>query len=332
MTRMNENGAEKEQPKQYTILTDTMARSMKPGDRKLTDRTVKGLKLKPASRKGRGYWFLFYNPPLNKKKRSEMSLGSYPDVSIAEARERANEARKLLAKGIDPLLARDAEKSAVKKEEAVPTFELAARSYIDQKKAGWRNAKHAAQWTSTLETYAFPYIGNRKVATLSVEDFRKVLAPIWLEKAETARRVKQRCSRIIQWCCANKYVQNNVLNVVTELLPDAKEARRPQHFPALPWQKVPEFVNTIVRKDRLGSSRPLMEWLVLTAARSGESRNLTWDQIDMENAIWNIPPDNTKMNRSHDVPLSNRCLQILDEQMVYCRHVGTRETPFVLFQ
>ena len=329
---MNENGAEKEQPKQYTILTDTMARSMKPGDRKLTDRTVKGLKLKPASRKGRGYWFLFYNPPLNKKKRSEMSLGSYPDVSIAEARERANEARKLLAKGIDPLLARDAEKSAVKKEEAVPTFELAARSYIDQKKAGWRNAKHAAQWTSTLETYAFPYIGNRKVATLSVEDFRKVLAPIWLEKAETARRVKQRCSRIIQWCCANKYVQNNVLNVVTELLPDAKEARRPQHFPALPWQKVPEFVNTIVRKDRLGSSRPLMEWLVLTAARSGESRNLTWDQIDMENAIWNIPPDNTKMNRSHDVPLSNRCLQILDEQMVYCRHVGTRETPFVLFQ
>jgi hypothetical protein len=101
MTKANENGAEKEQPKQYTILTDTIARSMKPGDRKLPDRTVKGLKLKPASRKGRGYWFLYYYGPLNKKKRSEMSLGIYPEVSIAEARERGNEARKLLAKGID---------------------------------------------------------------------------------------------------------------------------------------------------------------------------------------------------------------------------------------
>ena len=185
MTRMNESGHEQERRNPKPILTDTLARSIKPEGPVLPDRTVKGLKLVPTSRKGRGYWFLIYTSPVTKK-RPELSLGTYPVVSIAEAREKATEARKLLAKGIDPMLAREAQKAAVTQEAAVPTFETAARTYVEQKKDGWRNSKHAAQWTSTLETYAFPHIGKRKVDSLTPEDFRKVLAPIWLTKAETS--------------------------------------------------------------------------------------------------------------------------------------------------
>ena len=276
MEKSNEATKAKKGRKPYTTLTDTIARSIVPDEPALPDKTVKGLKLEPASRKGRGYWFLIYTSPVTKK-RPQLSLGTYPEVSIAEAREKAAEARKLIAKGIDPKIAREAEKEALAQEDAVPTFESAARTYIDQKKAGWKNAKHAAQWTSTLETYVFPHIGNRKVDTLLPEDFRKVLNPIWLAKAETASRVKQRCGKIMEWCWAQDYVQNNVVNVVALLLPDAKQARRPKHFPAMRWQDVPEFVNKVVRKDRMGTSRALLEWVILTAARSGESRMMTWE-------------------------------------------------------
>lgn len=318
MRKSNEAATAQKGRKPYTILTDTIARSITPDDKVLPDRTVRGLEIRPTSRKGRGYWYLVYTSPVTKK-RPELPLGIYPDVPIAEAREKATEARKLIAKGIDPKMERDAKKAALEQENAVLTFEAAARTCIDQKKGGWRNAKHIGQWLRTLETYVFPHIGNRKVDSLIPEDFRKVLSPIWLTKAETASRVKQRCQKVMQWCWAHGHVQNNVVSVVSELLPDAKEARRPEHFPAMPWQKVPEFVCTVVRKDRMGTSRALMEWVILTAARSGESRNLTWEQIDLENAVWNIPPDNTKMNRLHHVPLSNRCMEILEEQKAYFR-------------
>ena len=316
MNRIAEHSAENNRRKEKKILTDTMARSLKPGGSVLTDRTVRGLKLLPTSRKGRGYWFLYYISPATKKRR-ELSLGTYPEVSISEARERANEARKLKDKGIDPLQARQDEKASVAKEEAIPTFEAAARTYIDMRKPAWKNAKHAEQWTSTLETYVFPFIGNLRVDKLKAADFAKALSPIWLKKAETAMRVKQRCESIIKWCWAQDYVENNVVSVVAELLPDAKDARRPTNFPAMRFLDVPNFVNAVLQKDRLGNSRPLLEWVILTAARSGECRKLTWAQVDLENAIWNIPPDNTKTNRSHSVPLAIRCMDILEEQKVF---------------
>lgn len=321
---MNENGAKAKPRREYNILTDTIARTIAPNESAMRDKTVTGLWLYPKARKGRGYWYYIYTSPVTKRA-VEFVFGHYPEMSIAEAREFAHEAKKLKAKGIDPKLARDAEKEAIAQGDAVPTFETAARTYIDQKKAGWRNAKHAAQWTSTLETYVFPSIGKRKVDSLTPDDFRKVLAPIWLTKAETASRIKQRSAKIMQWCWAQQYVQNNVVSVVTELLPDAKDARRPEHHPAMRWQNVPEFVNSVVRKNRMGSSRPLLEWIILTSARSGESRNLTWGQIDLKNTIWNIPADNTKMHRLHNVPLSSRCIEILEEQMAYFKLMYGRD-------
>ena len=316
MIKSLEIDAKERSSRPYAILTDTIARTITANARYMPDRTIKGLRLYPKTRKAQGYWYFIYKSPVTKK-RVEMIIGHYPDMSIAEARVVAMEAVKLKRSGTDPKMARDAQKAAIAQESAIPTFETAARSYIEQKKAGWRNRKHEGQWPSTLQTYVFPQLGNRKVDTLSAEDFRRVLAPIWLEKAETARRVKQRCSSIIKWCWANEYVKNNVVDVVAELLPDAKEARRPNHFPAMPWQKVPEFVKTVMRRDRLATSRPLLEWIILTAARSGESRRMTWDQVDLKNAVWSIPPQNTKKNRLHEVPLSSRCIEILEEQSAF---------------
>ncbi|KPF91921.1 hypothetical protein IP81_07620 [Novosphingobium sp. AAP83] len=320
---MNEGGTGQERRKPKPILTDTLARSIKPDGPVLPDRTVKGLKLKPTSRKGRGYWFLIYTSPITKKQ-PELSLGTYPDVSIAEAREKATEARKLLAKGIDPKIARDAEKAGSAVNDAIPTFEEAARQCYGMKKSAWSNGKHTNQWLSTLETYIFPTLGNRKVDTLKASDFANALSPIWLEIAETARRVKQRCQAIMKWCWAREYVVSNVVDVVTELLPDPTEARKSTPQPAMRWQDVPDFVNNVVRKNRMGSSRPLLEWLILTSARSGEGRHLTWSQIDFKQAIWNIPPCNTKMKRLHNVPLSSRCMEILDEQKAYFKLMNGR--------
>ena len=306
------------------ILTDTKARTISTTRSILSDGTVKGLRLHPSSRKGHGYWFLRYTSPVDGEKRT-ISFGKYPETSIAEARELGGEARKAISRGIDPKVERETAQAVMEHIKSIPTFEDAAREFIRQKQGGWSNPKHAAQWTSTLETYVFPHIGSRKVDSLEVDDFRKVLAPIWLEKAETARRVKQRCSKIIQWCWAQKFVQNNVLNVVGELLPDAKAARTPVHFPAMPWQNVPEFVASVLRDGTLGTCRALMEMLILTATRSGEARKMTWDQIDLDKCVWTIPAKNTKKRRVHEVPLSPRCLEILQFQKAWFKQMFGKE-------
>jgi hypothetical protein len=173
MTKSLEIDAKEISTKTYKILTETIARTIRPNARAMPDRTVKGLSLHPKQRNGRGYWYFIYKSPVTKR-RVEMVIGHYPDMAIAEAREVAMAAVKLKRNGIDPKMARDAQKAATAQESAIPTFETAARSYIDQKKAGWRNHKHEGQWSSTLETYVFPQLGNRKVDTLSTEDFRRV--------------------------------------------------------------------------------------------------------------------------------------------------------------
>ena len=146
MTKSLEIDAKEISSQKYKILTETIARTIRPNARAMPDRTVKGLSLHPKQRNGRGYWYFIYKSPVTKK-RVEMVIGHYPDMAIAEAREVAMEAVKLKRNGIDPKMARDAQKAAIAQESAIPTFETAARSYIDQKKAGWRNHKHEGQWS-----------------------------------------------------------------------------------------------------------------------------------------------------------------------------------------
>ena len=174
-------------------LKDVKARNIKPGDRPIADGTVSGLRLHPGKDKGRGKWLLrFVSPETNKRR--DMGFGVYPEVSITEARKAAASARDLIRDGVDPIDARKTNAQACQRDAQALTFEKAAREVHEDLKPGWQNPKHAAQRITTLETYVFPHIGNRKVENLKARDFAEALRPIWLKKPETASRVKQRCS------------------------------------------------------------------------------------------------------------------------------------------
>jgi Arm DNA-binding domain len=210
------------------ILTDAKARAIKPDDIDLPDGTVKGLWLVCTAKKGRGHWMLRYVSPVTKTRR-EMGLGPYPEVSIVEARRQANAARDEIRRRQDPI---DQRKAAGDVAASAMTFEQAALKMFDQKRAGWKNPKHAQQWINTLKTYVFPIIGSVPVDSLQPDDFRKVLAPIWLKKSETAMRVKQRCHSVMDWCLAQNLISGNPTTVVSKLLPKMEKKNvRTEHQP-----------------------------------------------------------------------------------------------------
>ena len=182
------------------MLAETRARRIKSGEKPLADGTVTGLRLIPAATNGRGNWQLRFISPETSRRR-DMGLGAYPEVSIATARDRAFEARKLIAAGLDPISESRKKKKQFASAAQVPTFEEAARKVHDEHKSGWSNGKHVDQWINTLATYVFPVIGGRQVDILKPADFADVLRPIWSTKPETARRVKQRCHSVMKWSC-----------------------------------------------------------------------------------------------------------------------------------
>ncbi|MFY0690454.1 MAG: site-specific integrase [Paracoccaceae bacterium] len=244
-----------------------------------------------------------------------MGLGAYPDKGIAAARREAAEARQLIADGVDPISARAAQQSAAKAETVeVVTFEIAARRVHGELKPSWKNAKHQSQWINTLSTYVFPMIGDRRVDELKPADFAAALKPIWLSKAETASRVKQRCHAVMKWCWGQELVQGNPVDMVDTLLPKQKSARsRVVHHPAMPWRDIPEFVAGVVMNGE-DVTRRLLEFVILTAARSGEARSMTWAEVDLEKGVWTVPADRMKADVAHRVPLSDRAIEILESQ------------------
>jgi len=244
-----------------------------------------------------------------------MGLGTYPEAGIALAREKAMAARKCLQSGKDPIEERLAARAAQSASAAVLTFEQAARNVHEQNKTSWKNQKHANQWINTLRDYVFPTIGRKKVDTLAPEDFADVLKPIWLKKAETASRVKQRCHAVMKWCWAHRFVSSNPLDVVDYLLPQQPGKNvRVQHQPAMPWRVIPSFVADVLRSKEPNVTRLLLEFVILTAARSGEARAMSWDEIDFDHKIWTVPGSRMKTNKMHRVPLSARAIEILDHQ------------------
>ena len=254
---------------------------------------------------------LRYVSPVTKTLR-EMGLGPYPEVSIVEARRQANAARDEIRRRQDPINQREA---AGEVTASAMTFEQAALKMFDQKRAGWKNPKHAQQWINTLKTYVFPMIGSVAVDSLQPDDFRKVLAPIWLMKSETAMRVKQRCHAVMDWCLAQNFISGNPTNVVSKLLPPMeKKNLRTAHQPSMQWRQLPKFVNDILRDGTQGTCREAMEFLILSAARSGEVRKMQWDEIDLESKIWTVPAENMKAKIAHRVPLSPRMIEILNGQ------------------
>ena len=297
-----------------TQITDLKLKNLVAGSKPLSDEMAPGLRYEPGGTKGKGKWILRYVSPTTGKRR-DMGLGAYPEVSIKDAHGRAMEARKLIGDGVDPIDERDKVRAAARAYAVEMTFETAAREIHEGLKPGWKNSKHAAQWLKTLEDYAFPRIGKRKVAELSPTDFAEVLRPIWLTKAETAGRVKQRCHVVIKWCWAQGLVKSNPVDVVDHLLPKQPGKReRVQHQPSMPWQVIPVFVQDVLRTGQTTVTRALLEFVILTASRSGEARAMTWDEVDLDAQVWTVPATRMKAKLIHRVPLSERALEILTSQ------------------
>jgi integrase len=235
-------------------------------------------------------------------KRTEIGLGSASLVTLADARATAVDNRKLARAGGDPLQAK-------REAQALLTFEEAAREVHAIHKPTWRNPKHAAQFLSTLETYTFPQIGKLKVSEVTTADLLVVLQPIWLEKSETARRVKQRIGSVMKWAMAQGWRQDNPADAVGSALP--KQDRTPKHRKALPYEKVPEFLNTLKASNAGALTKLALELVILTASRSGEVRLADWSEFDLEDGIWTRPASRMKSKKEHRVPLSHRAVEIL---------------------
>jgi integrase len=301
-------------------FTNLAARNIKPDSNPIAEGTVPGLRLHPGELKGHGKWLMRFTSPETGKRR-DMGFGAYPEVSITEAGKSAATARELIRNGIDPIEARKADRRARSIDAQAMTFEKAARQFYADHKPGWKNPKHAAQWITTLETYMFPHIGNRKVDGLKARDFADALRTIWLDKPETASRVKQRCSSVMDWCAAQELIGANPVGVVTKLLPKQPKIRdRVVHHPAMPWQDIPEFVEGVLRAGNPSLSRTMLEFLILTAARSGEVRAMTWDEVDLVDCVWTVPGERMKANAAHRVPLSGRANEMLEVQKDLAKH------------
>ncbi len=292
-------------------LTDTKARNIKPDSPTLPHGSVTGLALHPSQTKGSGKWVLRYVSPTTGKRRNA-GLGTYPEIGVAEAAKKAALMREQISKGIDPL----EEKQKISNFPKVPTFQKAAEILHAELLPGWKNEKHGQQWINTLTQYVFPTIGQLALDQIQPSHIADVLRPIWLDKAETASRVKQRIHAVIAWGWAHQHCQSNPVDVVNRLLPSQQALSvRVAHQPAMPWKDIPAFYNAHLKNVKhYDVSRAMLEFLILTACRSGEARGMSWSEVDFDKAIWSIPAKRMKAKQLHNVPLSPRAIEILKKQ------------------
>jgi len=240
-------------------------------------------------------------------RRREMGLGPLDTVSLAEARDKARDARQTVRDGKDPITVRE------ERDATAPTFAEAAAAYVEAHRAGWRNVKHAAQWESTLAAYAEPFIGSRSVDSIATEDVLEILTPLWTTKPETAARLRGRIERVLDWCRVRGYRHGDNparwRGHLAALLPPRSRVRTVRHHRALPWSGAPAFMRDLKQRD--GMAARALEFLILTAARSGEVRGARWSEVDVGTATWTVPAERMKAGREHRVPLSPRAMELL---------------------
>ncbi|MDM0049297.1 site-specific integrase [Variovorax sp. J22R115] len=247
-------------------------------------------------------------------KRRDMGLGSYPGTTLAQAREKARHARKEIEQGVDPILRRERAQSALRAEQASEkTFTWCAQQYIDAHGDTWRNPKHRTQWTNTLATYAYPLIGSMLVRDVSQSHILQILGAIWKTKNETASRLRGRLEVVLDWAKTQHYRDGENparwKGHLDKLLPAPGKVQRVQHHPAVPIDDAATFFAEL--RQREGIAARALEFVALTAARSGEVRGATWDELDLDAAIWIIPGARMKAEREHRVPLSKAVLALL---------------------
>lgn len=238
-------------------------------------------------------------------KRRDFGLGSARDVSLAEARVRAEETRKLYKGGVDPVAKKRAERLA---RSVIPTFRDAVRAVHEEHGPTWRNEKHRKDWLSSLERYAFAALGDLRIDAIDAPAVRDALLPIWLERPETSRRVRQRIKTVLDWAASKGFRAPLDLSGLAKGLP--RQPRVEGHFAAMDYADVPAFVRRVMDAERTMGRRALL-FTILTAARSGETRGATWSEIDLEAATWTIPAGRMKAGKGHVVPLSAPALALL---------------------
>jgi integrase len=227
-----------------------------------------------------------------------LGLGPTHTINLAEARTRARQARQIILDGEDPIEAKRRKRDQTRAEAAERMlFKTATEEFLDLHRDTWRNRKHKQQWENTLATYAFPTLGNRPVSAIDGALITEALASIWTKKPETARRTKQRVERVLQWVKDGKP------------LPSQSAAKRVEHHPAMQFSAIPEFMAELRGRDSV-SARAL-EFTILTVARTGDTIDAKWTDVDLESGIWAVPDDEHKTGKLFEIPLPLRAVEIL---------------------
>ncbi len=297
----------------------TLGKAMKPGMHadggglylQVTAPSKAELQRDPDAKGARSWSFRFM---LNGQAR-EMGLGPLHTFTLAEARERARECRKLLSDGIDPIEQRKAKLAGERLAAATAmTFRQCAEAYIAAHKASWKNRVHAAQWPSTLASYAYPFFGDLPVQAVDVGLVTKALEPIWHDKPETASRVRGRIESVLDWAKARDYREGDNparwRGHLDKLLPPPAKVRKVVHHPALPYDDMGEFVAALRQQE--GIAARALEFLILTAARTGEVIGARWSEFDLAEKLWTVPADRMKASKEHRVPLSSAAVAVIE--------------------
>jgi integrase len=265
-------------------------------------------------------WFYRYEVDGKGRKRG---LGSYPTISLEQARDDALECRQLRQQGIDPVDYAKAQRQKEALDEAKSfTFKECALAYINSHQQGWKNRKHESQWRNTLDTYAYPTIGDIGVQDIDIGLVLDVLEPIWYEKTETASRVRQRIENILDWATVKQYRSGDNPALwrgrLDKLLPKRVKVQKPVHFPAMDYRELPGYFQALRKRDSVATRA--LAFTILTAARNGEARAVTSDELDLKGKVWTIPDNRMKADREHRVPLSAEALKIIKEMEPFKRH------------
>ena len=280
---------------------------------RLSSLAVKALKKPGRYSDGNGLYVVI-SPTGNKKwilrtvvqgRRTDIGLGGQSTTTLAEAREEAAKLRKIARAGGNPLQERR------KAQVSVPTFKQAAIQVHEDHSKSWKNEKHTAQWISTLKEYAYPHFGDLPVNQIGTAEVLKALSPIWLTKPETARRVRQRIGTVLDWSKAAGFCSgDNPINGIKKGLP--KQPKQQGHHAALPYTEVNAFIKSLPDTDASESTQLAFEFLILTATRTSEVLLAEWSEIDLDEKAWTVPAVRMKARRAHRIPLSPRCIEILN--------------------
>ncbi|MDP1682201.1 MAG: integrase arm-type DNA-binding domain-containing protein [Burkholderiales bacterium] len=251
----------------------------------------------------------------NYKLRS-LGLGACHTITLMEARKRARKAREMLLDGIDPIDSKhEMRQTAMAEQARVMTFDQCATAYIDAKKPGWKNAKHAEQWTNTISTYASPTIGKLPVADVDTALVMRILQPIWATKTETATRLRSRIESILGWATVSGYRAGENparwRDHLDNLLAKRSKVKKVEHHPALPYAEMGAFMDNLRKQGGMGAMA--LEFTIQTAARTGEVIGARWDEIDLPSKTWAVPAERMKAEKEHLVPLCERAIEILKE-------------------